>query len=235
MDNQMVPPDDPTLQSSNDISTQVVQSSGDSNPSPDALTIACDQPMDVDPTQHIPIPPPAESIQSPPEPACSVTPAACIEVDASSSKPIQTDPMQADPSSQRSPSPRVLKTIKKTEVEVLCHQHNPVSSSFHSPRMRIHSSSKSVLAAKKAQQQDKIRNALYALPPMSRIKLRVSAGVFEVTLVRVIEETGSVEVLWDRGFKREFKWRSVVFGETSAVVGHKPSEAAPDLPCLCIR
>ena len=34
MDNQMVPPDDPTLQSSNDISTQVVQSSGDSNPSP---------------------------------------------------------------------------------------------------------------------------------------------------------------------------------------------------------
>lgn len=28
---------------------------------------------------------------------------------------------------QPSPSPQVLKLIRKTEVEVLCHQHNPVS------------------------------------------------------------------------------------------------------------
>jgi len=41
---------------------------------------------------------------------------------------------------------------------------------------------------------------------MSRIKIRVSAGVFEVSLLRVIDETKSVEVLWDRGVKREFKW-----------------------------
>ena len=61
---------------------------------------------------------------------------------------------------------------------------------------------------------------------MSRIKLRVTAGVFEVTLVRVVEETYSVEVLWDRGVKREFKWRSVVFGETDSIVGQKPTEAA---------
>lgn len=98
-----------------------------------------------------------------------------------------------------------------------------------------------VLAAKKAQQQDRIRNALLALPPMSRIKLRVTAGVFEVTLVRIIEETGSVEVLWDRGLKREFKWRSVVFGDIEGVVGQKPSEAAPEperecsaQPCLAL-
>lgn len=61
---------------------------------------------------------------------------------------------------------------------------------------------------------------------MARIKLRVSAGLFEVTLVRVIEDTGCVEVLWDRGIKREFKWGSVVFSRTEEVVGHKPAEPA---------
>lgn len=59
---------------------------------------------------------------------------------------------------------------------------------------------------------------------MSRIKIRVSAGVFEVSLIRVIEETSSVEVLWDRGVKREFKWGSVVFGNTDGPVLQKPSE-----------
>ena len=63
---------------------------------------------------------------------------------------------------------------------------------------------------------------------MTRIKLRVSAGVFEVSLVRVVEETKSVEVIWDRGMKREFKWSSVVFGNTEAVVGQKPTEVAPE-------
>ena len=65
---------------------------------------------------------------------------------------------------------------------------------------------------------------------MSRIKLRVTAGVFEVILVRVVEETSSVEDLWDRGVKREFKWRSVVFGDTDNIVGQKPTEAALEPP-----
>lgn len=65
---------------------------------------------------------------------------------------------------------------------------------------------------------------------MSRIKLRVSAGIWEVSLLRVIEETSSVEVLWDRGVKREFKWGSVVFGNTEGLtIGQKPTEAAPEL------
>jgi hypothetical protein len=81
-----------------------------------------------------------------------------------------------------------------------------------------------VAAAKKASRQDKIRRDLLALPSMARIKIRVSAGVYEVPLIRVIEETGCVEVLWDRGIKREFKWGSVVFGSTSAqTVLQKPS------------
>jgi hypothetical protein len=62
---------------------------------------------------------------------------------------------------------------------------------------------------------------------MSRVKIRVSSGVFEVTLIRVIEENGSVEVLWDQGIKREFKWGSVVFGSTDGPVLQKPSDANP--------
>jgi hypothetical protein len=86
-----------------------------------------------------------------------------------------------------------------------------------------------LLEAKKANKQDKIRKDLLALAPMSRIKIRVSAGIFEVSLVRVIEQSNSVEVLWDRGIKREFKWGSVVFGSLEGqTVGQKPSEAAPE-------
>ena len=85
-----------------------------------------------------------------------------------------------------------------------------------------------VAEAKRAVKQEKIRNDLLALPPMARIKLRVSAGVFEVSLVRVLEDSCSVEVLWDRGLKREFKWGSVVFVNTELVVGQKPSQAAPE-------
>lgn len=95
-----------------------------------------------------------------------------------------------------------------------------------------------IAEAKRAMKQDKIRNELVALPPMSRIKLRVSAGVFEVSLIRVIEESKSVEVLWDRGVKREFKWGSVVFGSTEGVtVGQKPTEPAvePDRKFLPFR
>ncbi|KAF9472723.1 hypothetical protein BDN70DRAFT_818235 [Pholiota conissans] len=110
-------------------------------------------------------------------------------------------------------SSRVLKIIKKLEVQILCTQHNPA-----------------VAAQKKALKHDKIHNELLALPSMSRIKIRVSAGVFEVSLVRVIEETCSVEVVWDRGMKREFKWGSVVFGNTDGPVQQKPSEILANEP-----
>ncbi|KAI0043041.1 JmjC-domain-containing protein [Auriscalpium vulgare] len=107
---------------------------------------------------------------------------------------------------------QTLKTVKKIEVTLLCAQHNPA-----------------IAEAKKNNKQDKIRKELLALQPMARIKLRVSAGIVEVSLVRVIEETCSVEVLWDRGIKREFKWGSVVFGNTDGhTIVQKPSVAAPE-------
>ncbi|KAL1701740.1 JmjC domain, hydroxylase-domain-containing protein, partial [Schizophyllum commune] len=107
----------------------------------------------------------------------------------------------------------VIKTIRKTEVEVLCSQHNPT-----------------VAASKKAAKQTRIRDQLRALPPLSRIKLRVSSGVFEVTLVRVLEEACAVEVIWDRGARREFRWGSVVFGATDMPVEQKPTELSATTP-----
>jgi hypothetical protein len=65
---------------------------------------------------------------------------------------------------------------------------------------------------------------------MSRIKIRVSAGVFEVSLVRVLDETGAVEVVWDRGQKREFKFSSVVLSDREPV-GQKPTEIASEPDC----
>ncbi|KAA1470781.1 JmjC-domain-containing protein [Dentipellis sp. KUC8613] len=116
------------------------------------------------------------------------------------------------------PDPSVYKTIRKLEIELMCPLHNPA-----------------VTEAKKASKQDKIRNQLLALEPMTRIKIRVSAGVFEVSLCRVLDENKSVEVLWDKGVKREFKWGSVVFGSTEGqTVGQMPTEpvATPDTQLL---
>jgi len=141
------------------------------------------------------------------DPIVGMTPITSTKVDPST---CPVDPIAMNVGLLSPPS-RVIKVIKKFEIQVLCTQHNPA-----------------VAAAKKASKQDKIKNDLLALPNMARIKIRVSAGVFEVSLVRVIEETSSVEVVWDRGIKREFKWGSVVFGTTDGPVHQKPSEPAPD-------
>ena len=70
---------------------------------------------------------------------------------------------------------------------------------------------------------------------MSRIKVRVSSGVFEVSLLRVIDETKSVEVLWDQGVKREFKWGAVVLGSTDRAMGQKPANPGADTSCTYFR
>jgi len=126
--------------------------------------------------------------------------------------------------------PQVLKVIKKYDVQLLCLQHNPVSSFLtRGLETTVDTMLKAVSAARKASKQDRIKTELAALPPMSRIKIRVSSGVFEVSLLRIVEDTGSVEVLWDRGIKREFKWGSVIFGQTEGqTVVQKPSEPAPE-------
>lgn len=126
--------------------------------------------------------------------------------------PSPSENAPSDSIDAKTPNKDAVKVVKKMEFQLLCPQHNPL-----------------ILEAKKASKQDKIRKDLLALAPMSRIKIRVSAGIFEVSLVRVIEESKSVEVLWDRGIKREFKWGSVVFGNLEGqTIGQKPTEAAPE-------
>ncbi|KAJ6452291.1 JmjC-domain-containing protein [Mycena sanguinolenta] len=105
---------------------------------------------------------------------------------------------------------RVLKVIKKTEVEALCAQHNPV-----------------IVAERRASKAEGLRADILALAPLSRIKIRVSAGVFEVTLVRVHEDRRSIEVLWDtQGDVREFKWGAVILGQTNLPT----TQVVPDFP-----
>ena len=88
-----------------------------------------------------------------------------------------------------------------------------------------------MIEAKKTHKQDKIRNELHLLPVMSRIKVRVSSGVFEVSLLRVIDETKSVEVLWDQGVKREFKWGAIISGNTDRTMGRRPDESGAGTSC----
>ena len=85
-----------------------------------------------------PVPPPPAPepsvLQLYPNPGDNTAP---VDSALSGEQPMEVDPTgEGAPSAlpagaqrqhQPSPSPQVLKTIKKTEVEVLCHQHNPVS------------------------------------------------------------------------------------------------------------
>ena len=84
-----------------------------------------------------------------------------------------------------------------------------------------------VAATKRANKLGRVRETLLSLPSMSRIKLRVSAGVFEVTLLAVHEDRNTVEVIWDEGIRREFKWSSLVRKTEGMTIGQKPTETAP--------
>jgi hypothetical protein len=82
-----------------------------------------------------------------------------------------------------------------------------------------------IAAAKRAQRQSKIKADLLALPAMSRIRVRGDSGVYEVSLLRVNEEAGSVDVIWDGGSRKEIKWGRVIFGDVSGkTIVQKPSE-----------
>ncbi|KAJ7186669.1 hypothetical protein C8R46DRAFT_277518 [Mycena filopes] len=108
---------------------------------------------------------------------------------------LEPAPTMGTNSQDAEPNLRVLKVIRKTEVEALCAQHNPV-----------------IVASRRASKAESLRADVLALPPLSRIKIRVSSGVFEVTLMRVVEDRRAVEVLWDAGEVREVKWANIVMG-----------------------
>ncbi|KAJ7769307.1 JmjC-domain-containing protein [Mycena metata] len=115
------------------------------------------------------------------------------------------------------PNLRVLKVIHKTEVEALCAQHNPV-----------------IVASRRASKAESLRADVLALPPLSRIKIRVSSGVFEVTLMRVLEDRRAVEVLWDAGEVREVKWTNIVLGLGVGQIEYGGSPSLLRLPLLSV-
>ncbi|EJF57709.1 hypothetical protein DICSQDRAFT_111328 [Dichomitus squalens LYAD-421 SS1] len=180
--------------------------------------------LDNQPPIRQPTPPPP-----PPGPGVLVLhPGHASVVPQPSHTPAGDQPMQVDPhvpfhdggkedgpSAQReeTPSPQVLKTIRKMEVELLCHQHNPAT-----------------LLKKKEANEKRIRDRVMSLAEGSLIKLRITNGIFEVQLLRVIEDRRVVEVLWDadKDIKREFSWKSVlVGGNTDNIVAQKPSDLSP--------
>ncbi|KZV77775.1 JmjC-domain-containing protein [Peniophora sp. CONT] len=105
-----------------------------------------------------------------------------------------------------------VRKVKKWEARVFCAQHNPAA-----------------IAAKQSAKEDKLRTAMLALAPGSRVKVRVSSGVFEVSLVCVDADARTLDVLWDRAIQRSFKWGSVVFdsrpGDAFTVIGQQPANA----------
>ncbi|CAE6482174.1 unnamed protein product [Rhizoctonia solani] len=102
--------------------------------------------------------------------------------------------------------------LEKRAVTALCPQHNP--------RM---------VEARKADKQQKLDAEIGALKQYARIKVRTSGGVFAVTLVNVYEDRRTVEVIWDQGSTKEFKYTSVVWTEDGEVQ-EKPGKVAEGAP-----
>ncbi|KAG8771287.1 hypothetical protein FRC12_003708 [Ceratobasidium sp. 428] len=101
--------------------------------------------------------------------------------------------------------------VKKQTVTALCPQHNP-----------------QVVEARKLDRQAKLGADIGALTQYSRIKVRASGGVFTVTLVNVYEDRRTVEVIWDQGGTKEFRYSSVVWSDQpDGAVQEKPTVTAP--------
>ncbi|CAE6492394.1 unnamed protein product [Rhizoctonia solani] len=90
--------------------------------------------------------------------------------------------------------------LKKPVVTALCPQHNP-----------------RLVEARKADKQQKLDAEIGALKQYARIKVRASGGLFAVTLVNVYEDRRTVEVIWDQGSTKEFKYTSVVWTDDGEV------------------
>ncbi|KAM5532458.1 hypothetical protein V8D89_013874 [Ganoderma adspersum] len=170
------------------------------------------QPPRRQPTPPPPPPAPGILILHPahqPRPPAPIGPSGA----AAGDHPMDVDPVHTSSArTEDPPEPRVLKSIRKTEVELLCHQHNPAT-----------------LAKKKEANEKRIRDRVTSIPEGSLIKLRITNGIFEVQLLRIVEERRTVEVLWDadKDLKKEFSWKSVLVGNTEGIVAQKPSDVAP--------
>ncbi|KAG9095934.1 hypothetical protein FRC06_009228 [Ceratobasidium sp. 370] len=105
---------------------------------------------------------------------------------------------------------RTGEQVRKQAVTALCPQHNP-----------------RVVEARKLDKQQKLDADIGALTQYSRIKVRAPGGVFAVTLVNVYEDRRTVEVIWDQGGTKEFRYGSVVWSDQpDEAVQEKPTEVS---------
>ncbi|KIJ46965.1 hypothetical protein M422DRAFT_45900 [Sphaerobolus stellatus SS14] len=99
------------------------------------------------------------------------------------------------------------------------------TSSKQSAKLLSNVSVRNITRSKKASKDAKVRADLEALTPSSRVRIRTSSGVFEVSLVVVNTQISTLTVLWDNGTHCEFKWGSIVWGVPGkgTMVGRKPT------------
>ncbi|KAF8313558.1 JmjC domain, hydroxylase-domain-containing protein [Cantharellus anzutake] len=118
----------------------------------------------------------------------------------------RSDVVLVDPASTHSDqdlsSTSPIRSVKKLSYELLCSQHNPI-----------------VQQRRRTQRLDRMQADLLALPPDSRIRVRVSSGVFEVTLVQVNVPEHSILVQWGDGKLRDLKWGCIVKASPKNVLG----------------
>ena len=109
-----------------------------------------------------------------------------------------------DPSSNPSQDEddrRIIKTIKKPIVEIMCSQHNPVcSAKILAMYICLLLTNQVVLERKKQAKREQTRKDVLALAPEARIKIRNASGVCEVTVASVNEGRESVTVIWTDGY-----------------------------------
>lgn len=140
-----------------------------------------------------------------------------ITMEAAATLPTSSTPdSQADPNSLAPASDgttgagthRVLKTIKKYVVEVLCGLHNPA-----------------VAQAKRDAKTQKLHEALLAIPEGGRIRVKFATGVYECTLLQVNSADETVLVAWSEGGTKVFNWNKILFegSRVGLLAQNKPS------------
>lgn len=140
-----------------------------------------------------------------------ITMEAAATLPTSSTSDSQADPNSLAPASDGTTGAgthRVLKTIKKYVVEVLCGLHNPA-----------------VAQAKRDAKTQKLHEALLAIPEGGRIRVKFATGVYECTLLQVNSADETVLVAWSEGGTKVFNWNKILFegSRVGLLAQNKPS------------
>lgn len=104
-------------------------------------------------------------------------------------------------------------------TEILCPNHNPVSP--FCPVIKDGADKQDVKEAKKAKAANELKAKVLAILPGQTVKVKSGSGMFEVKMVRVIENEQKAEVEHQNGQIGLIKWSEIDFRPAAA---HKPLE-----------